>query len=518
MSRLVPNEDYSVFTFSLPLPAIAPLARDPNLQPLCTASDSKNVTASRLTTLNADVQNLIMSVLPTADLSALMRTCRYLSEAALLPLCARSFVRLNNRYKVASFHKFLRINSGPSTPTPFIKALWFDVPSRPHSNDDIQAYLGILRHCQQVRRLRLSWWYDDIHPAFLFHVIVTSLTGLEELDLTVRSNVSEKDLRKLARLPIRKLQISGDLKYGPDALSAIVPLGRTLVDLSINLRCLHAPPGGSFSGVRRLRFHCYHDASFVETLTTTFPGVTHLTISGYTARSYLLKEIVHERNRQVWQKDPTAWRTLQAVYAMEADGLYALGLVRRIAHLSVPFDHLLTLINNTMLAKTIADLCPAALELRVDLVSFSNMSPNEIGWGVSYQAMLQASPRLVLCLDGLRAKEYYCDRTMMFLDALENYLTNNSTLTHLLVRHVFNTEPSFSAKPDSARIPILAQASRTLRWIGFEVNGALQCWEVTHFEKEGSTGRDAQVTVLVNMSEAAGRRVLAAEKMDEFRQ
>ena len=355
-------------------------------------------------------------MLPTAALSALMRTCRHLSEAALLPLCARSFRRLNTEIRVASFHRFLRINAGPLSRTSFIKALWLEVPFELCDSDQgSNEYLAILRHCQQVRRLRLSSWYRDISPTLLFHVITTSLMALEELDLFVRPSVSEKDLRNLTRLPLRKLRITGNLFSVRNLLSVIHPLARTLVELSdISFDVLQVPQGASFPGVRVLGIYYHHSDSFVKTLATMFPGVTHLNISGTVVLPQALGGGLRERNRQLWQKGfPKAWQSLQAVYARNIGGLYAIGLARRVAYLSVPFDrlHILNAEKTLKLSAVLADLCPSALELRINLISFHVVNVLD----ESFQALLQSSPRIILRLEGLGSDKYDRGSTTLFL-------------------------------------------------------------------------------------------------------
>ena len=104
----------------------------------------------------------------------------------------------------------------------------------------------------------------------------------------------------------------------------------------------------------------------------------------------------------------------------------------------------------------------------------------------------------------------------MCQDALHRNLPENNTLTHLLLRHVFRRRVKTS-QANLAPVATLAQISKTLRWIGIEVNGVLRCWEVVHSKQEESSGKDVQTTTLVNMSEMAGRQVIAQEQMDEFR-
>ncbi|KAI0700357.1 hypothetical protein C8T65DRAFT_742088 [Cerioporus squamosus] len=523
MLRTVPNasdaqRSESAFTFSLPLPTIAPLTRDPNLQPLYTGLP-KDAPANRLTTLNVDVQNHIMSALSTPDLAALMRTCRYLSEAALLPLCARSYTRLDSQARVASFYQFLRINSGPSSRTPYIKALWLDVPHEPcYSDHEEDTYLGILRHCHHVRRLRLISWYQDIKPPVIFHIIATSIPGLEELNLFVMPNVTEKDLRKLVRLPLRKLQLIGNLLYVPNVLSAITPLARTLTELGhVSSRFLRSAPGASFPGVKRLNF-LFDLTSFVGPLTATFPAVTHLRLWDYTTLPVEVARALREPNKQRWQEVPARlWRSLKAIWATNIWELYAFAIARHAAYLSVPFDFNTSTTHMLMLLELCADMHPNSLEVRIDLGSFVNRPPRA-QLLAAFEATVLSCVRLTLRFETFGSEDH--DRTRdLLLDTLETYLPKSTSLTHLLLRHV-PVEGHRASQPDLACIPVLAKASETLRWIGLEVDGALHCWEVTHPRKRESAdnSRTKEETILVEMSEDAGRRVLAIEQMDEFRE
>ncbi|RDX49971.1 hypothetical protein OH76DRAFT_502225 [Lentinus brumalis] len=456
-----------------------------------------------------------MSALSTANLSALMRTCRHLSEAALLPLCARSYAQLDSPARLASFHQFLRINSGPSSRTTYIKALWLDVPYEPsHSNEKSNLYLGILRYCRNVRRLRLSSNYSDIEPTLLFHVIATSLPALEELNLFVMPEVTEKAIHKLVRLPLLKLRLTGSLSCVPDALSAIAPLAATLVELDqISFRRLRPPPGGSFPGVKKLGVQ-FHDAhTFVETLTSTFPGTTHLTLlMSDTIIAPAVALGLRDPNRQRWKKvPPTVWRSLKAVWATNLPELHACGLVRHTAHLSVPFDFRTTSTHMSMLLDIVADMRPNSLEARIDVVSFVNRQPS-VQFLETLEATLLSSARVTLRF-GTFGEQSYDGATAHLMDAVENHLPKNGSLTHLLLRHV-----AYSGKavqPEPARIPALAKASKAMRWIGIEVDGVLRCWEVTRPQYTDNT---AQETVLVEMSEDAGRRLLASEQMDEFQE
>lgn len=477
-----------------------------------------------------------MSALSTADLSALMRTCRYLSEAALLSLCARSYTRLDTRERVASFHQFLRINSGPSSRTPYIKALWLNAPYEPcYSDQETSMYLGILRHCKNLRRLRLRSWYEDIEPTLLFHVIATSLPALEELDLFVMPNVTAKDLHKLARLPLRNLHLAGNVEFVPDALSALLPLARTLeeVQLShITFTRLRAPPG-AFPGVKVLSLHLDISTSFAETLTATFPNITHLRMMNndmLVPGRPAIARTLREPNKQRW---PKGQRPLRALWATDIFELHASGFARHAAHLSVPIHFHTSSTHRLMLLDILADVRPRSLEVRIDMIGFLNRPPHA-EFLATLEATLESSARLTLRFDTFGAQSYDGTATALLLvrppcsncvcvhltepgaqDAVESYLPKNASLTHLLLRHV--DYKGKVSQPELARIPALAKASKTMRWIGTEVNGVLRCWTVTRPRQGESADKTPQEIILVEMNEEAGIQVLANEQMDEFR-
>ncbi len=349
---------------------------------------------STLTALNLDVLNYMMSVLPTADLSALMKTCKYLYEVALQPLCTRSSTPLNSEARVASFHRFLRINSGPSSRAPFIKALWLD------SENDEDTYLGILRHCHKVRRLLLGMWSEEIESSLILHVIATSLPSLEEFSLVITPavTVTEEELRNLVQLPLRKLQLIGNMNSCPNALSAIVPLGRTLVELGrISFDTLRPPIGGSFPGVERLHVHFDHTDTFVESVTASFPGVTHLALLRCNTFIHLaVARNLRAQNRQRWQEASKSWRSLKAVWAADLCELYACGLARHTAHLSVPFTFDTTT-TPMFMRDILADLRPSSLALRIQLGTLRDRPPL-VQLLTAFEASLSSCVRLTLRL------------------------------------------------------------------------------------------------------------------------
>ncbi|KAI0700376.1 hypothetical protein C8T65DRAFT_697332 [Cerioporus squamosus] len=189
--------------------------------------------------------------------------------------------------------------------------------------------------------------------------------------------MTEKDLCNLVRLPLRKLQLTGSMFFVPDVLSVITPLARTLVELSrIPSHSLRSARSGSFPGVGKRLGLLLDDTSFVGPLTATFPGVTHLKLLESMVFSLEVARALWEPNKQQWQEVPArVWRSLKAIWATNIWELYAFGLARHAAHLSVPFDfntlttHMLMLLelswqhSKQPSCRSVDDRTPAALLL-----------------------------------------------------------------------------------------------------------------------------------------------------------
>ena len=151
-------------------------------------SSSSREPLPTLTTVNFDVQRHIMNFLQTEDLSALTRTCRIFSDIGLQPLCMRSGEALRTPKQLLSLLEFLRLGTQDSR-APLIKDLHFcleehRVPQdkasyfelhvrepayfsasnnplyeehllRASRNHALEAFLVVLQHCCELRRLRI---------------------------------------------------------------------------------------------------------------------------------------------------------------------------------------------------------------------------------------------------------------------------------------------------------------------------------------------------------------------------
>ncbi|RPD62284.1 hypothetical protein L226DRAFT_558950 [Lentinus tigrinus ALCF2SS1-7] len=537
------------FQFSLPIQAVAPLSRDPNLLPLAVADVQPSVSdaaqqrpsrppTNRLTTVNLDVQSLIMSLLPTADLSALMRTCRYFLDTGLLALCARIPERvLKHGAGVASFYEFLRSHSGPLSRTHLITDLRFHLPYEPlhyrgtqskaERAEHINALLGILRSCRNLRRLRIDGWLKALPASLLLHTLATSLEELEELTLAItgRRDVEEKDLRKLGRLPkIRSIAIQASSATG---IQALQPIARVLVELD-RIHLHEFGPTLQFANVQKLGVSADRDPAWLENITTTFPNVSKLVLRPrvetlvqhrcYNDAGRAEDDSLRDYNRLQWRSARAkAWQSLETIWTHDLCGLYCVGVPRRVHALSVPLERPQT---TYLFPVILADTQPGFLELRVDLSRLSR-SVQLDGLGLVDAPAGSVVRRLALSLDFVY-QGYGCQEKPLLV-ALGRGLCALS-LTHLLVRYRIGVGPL--SPPDAAAVAarapdyatLLARSSPSLRWIGFDICGrGLLSWEVSRPSGDGMASSTVDKTpMLTQRSEWMGRRVLEAEGMDVF--
>ncbi|TFK88711.1 hypothetical protein K466DRAFT_652504 [Polyporus arcularius HHB13444] len=543
------------FQFSLPIQAVAPLSRDPNLRPLPadnayhTESDSDaaaaerrppTVHSNRLTTVNMDVQILIMSLLHTPDLSALMRTCRYLLDTGLLALCARIPQQvLKHGARVASFYEFLRAHAGPLSRTylitdlhfnlPFQASDYWDTPGDGQRAQHVDAFLGILRSCRNLRRLRIDGWFKDLPASLLLHTLATSLLELEELSLAIpRRDVVDKDLRKLGRLRrARKITIQAS---SFTSLHTLQPLAGALVELD-RIRIREDDTSLRFRNVQTLGVWTGRDAAWLERVSTTFPNVAVLLLRPrigstvqhqcYDDEGRAEDDSLRDHNKLQWRSTcANAWPSLRAIWTHNLCGLYCLGVSRHIDAISVPLErpdvaHFLPVL--------LADTQPGLLELRVDLLECGDQPD---GLGLVTASTGSMVPRLTLSIDVIY-HQYRCQEKAL-LETLARGLCNLS-LTHLLVRYrvgsslltAENATLVAAFAPEHARL--LAQSSPTLRWVGMDICGlGLRCWEVSRSPSppssapSGATEKVPHAVTLVQLSEQEGRRTMEAESMDVF--
>ncbi|KAI0755074.1 hypothetical protein C8Q80DRAFT_1266580 [Daedaleopsis nitida] len=484
-----------------------------------------------------------MSFLSTSDLSALTRTCRVCRDIGLLPLCGRSGKAIKSGKALLSFFDFLRIDSETSSRASLIKDLWIHNPYDPCHNPSMEyndaqnaVVLNILRNCGNIRRLRIDCRFGTSLPSpLLLQTISTSLLSLADLTILTATDLDEEALSLLTGLSLQRfLLMTPTLPLVKGALLAIQPLASTLVELEIQ----KIPPGSAcFPNVRKLSVWMeVRRADFVDALATTFPEVTHLTIGTnvishsffHSPGSARIEDgAVREANQGRWRKHPQAFKALQAVCARQVQELYCLGLSRPVAFASLPLQDQHT---SFMLPLVLANLVPRHVELRVfldhcfvtpaglDLVHDAYTSLRRLTLHIDYHGM-SSSAR---CMKNLRGLLRSFARGLPDLP-----------LTHLHLRCVYKGAEDVLEematmiwKDAPARVKSLSRASRSLCWVGVELQGwGLRCWEIRRPSESSeaeipdskpapsTAGPGDQKPTLVETDEWTGRRVLETEGM-----
>ena len=334
-----------------------------------------------------DVQNYIMDLLPTRDLSVLMRTCRYFLDTCLLPLCARSnALPFDFRLTlVPSFRRFLRVNAGPSSRAHLVTELCI---SMGRCRDDkyacearftaireewSAAFLDILRHCRNLRRISIHRWFlQDISFPLLVKTIGSSLHHLEDLAMPMPFDTDSTVLRRLSRLPLRSLSFlkfpaSEELR---DTNISLDVLPRSLTELDLH-RCPRTD--ASFMMVHRLGIRDTMSKAFVANVTAAFPNVSFLVLRHdkdlpYHVSHVRLLDKARARNKAQWQSQcGEAWPSVSAVWAEDPSFLYALGFSRRVSSISIPT---VGGRRDDYIAPVLADASPRFLELRIQMDNF----------------------------------------------------------------------------------------------------------------------------------------------------
>ena len=324
-----------------------------------------------------------------------MKTCRYFLDACLLPLCALSNkLRFDNHLtRLPSFRRFLRINAGPSSRAHLIKELSIYASSALelryiHNPTDIRirkewsaALLDILRHCRNMRRLRMyKWFLHDISFPLFVNTISSSLPNLEELMMPVPYGTDASVLRKLARLPLRSFSLTFFKRHPnqhlPDTYISLDVLPRSLTELDIHRTPRTDTP---FLAVQRLGIRLgiqdTLSTTFVADATAAFPNVSHLVLrqqyvdsTRQVPHNMRLLDEARTRNKTQWESQyPKAWPSVSAIWAEDPSLLYILGFSRRVTSVSLPIGKLGY---EDYIAPILADTSPSFLELRIDMDGF----------------------------------------------------------------------------------------------------------------------------------------------------
>ncbi|PIL27032.1 hypothetical protein GSI_10171 [Ganoderma sinense ZZ0214-1] len=381
-----------------------------------------------LITVNLDVQNHIISFLSTPDLSALMQTCRHFLDACLLPLCAHSGVILfeDDFERLPSFRLFLRIGAGSLSRAHLIRALWIAMgePQYPAEIDPVEmlrvskewtpALLDILRHCHNVRRLRLDQWImKELPYPVLIDTVASSMAHLEELDIRAPYAADLDVLRPLARLPLQRLSFlripySSESHDSPPLTPfSLDVLPRSLTELDVDFHG-DAPVSTPFPlvwklGVRTMGRPIWR--AFVASAATAFPNVTQLVVRRHASGGVcsLLSGLMEDTRRlstlqwRLRARDHGAsWPSLSAIWAEDLSMLYCLGFPNRVRSLSIPFRRR---IEEGYDVPVLSDASPRFLELRV------NTDDGFLTYSADWRAHFGPSVSSVVCLTVLHHTE-----------------------------------------------------------------------------------------------------------------
>ena len=367
------------------------------------------------------MQNYVISFLSTPDLAILMQTCRHFLDACLLPLCAYSeVVLLEGCFElVPSFRRFLRIDAGPSSRAPLIKEIWVAIgeldPSSPYdpsatlrlSEEWTPALLDVLRHCHNVRRLRLDRWFmKELPYPILMDTIASSMAHLEELTIRAPYGAGIDVLCPLARLPLLRLSFlrdphSSDSRDSPNPTPfSLDALPRSLTELDVDFH--GAPISTPFPLVSKLGVRTTGRpiwGKFLAQATTAFPNVTQLIVRQHTSAGvwslvpHLVEGTRHLSTIQ-WrslQAHEAAWSSLSAIWAEDLCLLYALGFPKRVDSLSIPFRRYG---EERYTPAMLSDAAPKVLELRVDIDD--GFLYHQADWGAHFGPSVSSVVRLTM--------------------------------------------------------------------------------------------------------------------------
>ena len=520
-----------------------------------------------------------MSFLSMRDLSALMRTCRYFLDACAPSLCARSGALLHDTdlEGVPRLHRFLRIDSGPSSRAHLINELWISISGTQYQFDVDKivggttrsqwssAFLDILRHCHNLRRLRIDLWLDEDVPFPLLVDTISSLRRLEDLTLYLPRRLQDPEvemLRKFAGLPLRRLAFLKYRETSPSLDHPLVPLEglpRSLVELDIDL-CM--PVSRPFANVRTLGVRVPTSDTFVADATTAFPNATQLILRRHVEKDVFssvsggpgpLIQRARAHNKIQWQcRYREAWPSLSAVWAVNLGMLYAVGFSRQMSSLSIPLGNVGEW---ACLAPVLADTSPKFLEFRVavDDLPFAPAADWRLQLGPAAASVQRLKflfemgdlGRLEgddptegvfvsLCL--LRG----CRRAD--IDTMHRWTKDDicamlpafTSLTHMFIKFAakknlweFECRPLDQYEAEAVEeaietyLPRFEQECGSLQWVAFDVyNLDLECWEISH-TGEGANGEGLRTRggqgSWTKASREAGLEVWGREGMDAFK-
>ncbi|KAM5538010.1 hypothetical protein V8D89_008207 [Ganoderma adspersum] len=531
-----------------------------------------------LTAVNFDVQTHIMNFLQTEDLSALRCTCRLFSDIGLRPLCMRSGEALRTPKQLLSLLEFLRLGT-PHSRAPLIKNLhfcleehrvpqdkasyfelhvrepaYFSISSNPlqeehllraSRNQALEAFLMVLQHCCELRRLQIDHWFEDVPTIPLYHAI-SNLAALEELRMPMVPRSRWYGDFKLASPSLQKIVLRpGRWHEIPDALTLLQPLSKTLVELDIPV-CRWTRPSAPFLNIRKLAIEFPASEDVVFDLVHTFPNLTHLSLGGtrnfhlcHALSSRAEEDRLREHSQYQWHAlaSTLPWPSLVAVHAASACALYTLALPCKVPRVSVTYaagDPA-----EDMLPRILTDTSPTCLEICVTQAHYRYTPLPRRFAGLKPGDATASLERVVLTIDGAAVPDYVKVAGLL-VDELKEALVD-LPVTHILLQHTLDHFPAARAHTRTVvrtlcadarrRADALARVVHSLQWVGVRVRvqggpAWLYSWAVERagrrravgvfgiaVDGQGHTGAGV---VLKEMGEEEGWGVLAAEEMEEF--
>ncbi|KAI0780416.1 hypothetical protein BD413DRAFT_607726 [Trametes elegans] len=471
--------------------------------------------------LNFDIQDYLMSWLPTPTLAALMRTCKHFSDVALVPLCRRTTQPLWTPSELMSFYCFLHIETS-TIRVPLIQHLRVaaHVLDAPPDDNSRRRYLGenhgynqlsdlvhqIVHVCRNLRSLHIYHYSHSLDTSLLLHSI-SRQTALEELLIPITNRINDRRCRALAKLNLRTFGSCGE-----ERTTHLAPVLQSLGALSSVIE-LHLPQihnwgafaDASFRQLRRLVIGFPIRTTCTELLDVRkFPSVTQLLIVGRPDHHYMgdhmmaETESLREHHRQYWKQFPNLWPHLHLLSVDEPCVLYRLAVPRIIPCVSILHHAAAGGPDGARYHTTaIADCSPTILEIRMYLGNrhfvTCHHSHGEFDFlkttGSGRSSTLQWF--IVTLDDSLHVfndTQYHTLHAAIVSNLVETI--RDSSVTHLIMKYrVPVPSPSRGLYPQArlqANLDIgcdvataLAQASSNLSWFGILAEGLpIRSWDV----------------------------------------
>ncbi|KAI0653027.1 hypothetical protein C8Q70DRAFT_654884 [Cubamyces menziesii] len=302
-----------------------------------------------LTSLNLDVLDHIMTLLSDEALVALRATCLFFADAAVRPLSRRSYRGFRTHKSLASFIRFLRLETTHSR-AQLIRELHFPEELRYDTReaDFISLFRGVLRiveACQQLRCLHIDLELTSVSDLFQdLSWSIATMPNLRDLRIKPPYPAVNEGPAGLFRPRLRRLTLPIHYPIG-NFPPGLLPATLEELDLSAATSTWTLPPKPSFPSVRRLRIP-YADNPLLllmGELLQAFPGLRHLSITGElveterlgTSSSRLLYSISNARAEleRYWNANPTSWpKNLVSITVDDPSYLYALAVPIKVRH------------------------------------------------------------------------------------------------------------------------------------------------------------------------------------------